>query len=141
MAEIHMKWDWKAFWIVILILLIVAMSLGYSSLEEEYKTYQQNSQKQITALQLDLTKASGDIKSNYDCYERGTKECYDIGSVDCFTKGSIGEAKDKLDEFLLTHDCYERGSMQCYDKSLYCYDKQCTTPTCNEGYSLRCFQN
>ena len=132
--KIYLKWNWKVFWIIVLAFLWILTSYAYIALEDEYNSYQQEVQRQISELQLELTKELGDVQSNYDCYERGTKECYDMGTVDCFVKGSVGEAEDKLEEFLRTNDCYERGTV-------YCYNEPPITSTCEEGYELRCVQN
>ncbi len=135
--ELKLKWNWKVFWIVVLVILWLTTSYSYIGLENEYNNYQTEVQKQISDLQLELTREAGNINSNYDCYERGTKECYDIGSVDCYDKGTIGEVQDKLSEFLLTHDCYDRG----YFANKFCYDQPCSTSTCQSGYRLACVQN
>ena len=112
------KWDWKIFWIIILVILLAIVSYSYGN-------YQQEVQNMLSELELNLTREY----ANLDCYDRGTVECYDIGSV--------GEVEDELEEFLRTHDCYDRG----YFANKFCYDEQCTTITCEAGYSLVCIQN
>ena len=128
--EIKVKWDWKIFWIIILILALFIVSYDLVELEDSYNE-----------LLLNVTRMAGEFDSNFDCYERGTKECYDVGSVDCYVKGNVGKAEDKLEEFLRNNDCYERGTVQCYDKRSYCYDTPQITTTCESGYSLVCVQN
>jgi len=100
------KWNWKIFWIVLLVILLVITSYSYVRLKSEYNTSQQEAQKTFSELQLNLTKETG-------------------------------KAEDKLEDFLRTHDCYERG----YFANKFCYDQQCATPTCQEGYKLVCIQN
>jgi len=58
MVEKKRKWDWKIFWIVILVIYAVYISTAYSS-------YQQEAQQVLN-----------NYSSNYDCYPRGTIQDY-----------------------------------------------------------------
>jgi len=67
--EIHIKWNWKIFWIILLVILLAIVSYSYGN-------YQQEVQDTLHELELNLTKEY----ANMDCYERGyftNKFCYE----------------------------------------------------------------
>src|SRR3989344_6934436 len=88
--EIGFKWSWKTFIIIILVIWLFLIGYSYTLLEDEYKNYQQEVQKELYEYQLNLTRALSEVQLNlttelskYDCYEKGTAYCYDKPQSTC----------------------------------------------------------
>ncbi len=67
--EKKFRWNWKTFWIILLVILLVIVSYSY-------RNYQREVEDALHELELNLTKKY----ANLDCYERGyftNKFCYD----------------------------------------------------------------
>lgn len=80
--KIKLKWDWKIFWIIILILFWIFTSYAYVSLKQEYQDYQKAVENYAYEYELNLTREL----SNFDCFDRGTVDCYEKGTVNCYGK-------------------------------------------------------
>lgn len=105
------KWDWKEFWIAILVLIIFFGYLSYNGLSNDYQNYRQNVLLNLSELRANLT----ETMSNYDCYPRGT------------IPGNITNIIANLSNY----DCYQKGQA-------YCYTAPQPASLCPNGFRYSC---
>ncbi|MCK9568136.1 hypothetical protein M0R72_04250 [Candidatus Pacearchaeota archaeon] len=91
MVKKKFKWDWKIFWIIVLLFFLLKEVYFYSQLTAEYEDYKQKVKDTYYELGLNLTQTLSEYElnvtrelANLDCFDRGTVECYDKGTVVCY---------------------------------------------------------